>query len=772
MRLITTLAAWRLLKFPLSGHHPAITRLTLHDEDNQMVYFRDRGQLRSALESGRATRTTLSEYMRLCSENARIDRTFLTVRSLLYTELIRYFWWNKSDKEWCRRHKDSSAVSRLYFAKPGHGDRYYLRLLLTSTRGPQSFEDLRNVNGVVYETYRAAADARGLLMSDAHYDSCLREAADWKTGGQLRNMFALILVHSPPSNPQHLWDIHVENLIDDCQYRLALARPHLIPTDMQLEHYGLYLLAATLLDMGASLEGVGLMCVDWEVLNGLGITPDQENVDGVTVEESLEYLDGAVPKLTPEQRLVYDEVVRRISTRNGGLLFVDGPGGCGKTFLLNTCLHHCNAQDVAFVAVASSGIAALLLLEGATAHSVLMIPIDAREDSTCNLSSSTAKGRHLLRTRFIVWDEISMMNKAAIECVDRSLRDLRGVDSPFGGITVLFSGDFRQILPVIPHGTVMDSVHACLKYSYLWNDTDEFKLTVNMRLRRGIDTIGENEDAGGFARWLLALGSGELQEQTVGKVELRHVTGTSVKPGTIFWSPVIRDFYVSANGLIRRGAWEQLGLYYGGRAIITPLNRTIDHLNGLILEGIEGRTEMFTSIDRIDEENEEHVTADVLNTFDFSGFPQHTLKLKVGCMVVLLRNLNLASGLCNGTRLLITAISAHALQCLFVNGAKSGLSLSLPMMALHHPGNEAAPISFYRFQFPISLAFALTINKSQGQTLNNVCLVLPSPVFAHGQLYVGLSRCTSAENTLVVVAEAEQELCTTNVVYQPVLQQL
>lgn len=117
-----TVAAWRLLKFPLSGRHPAITRLTLHDEDRQIVYFRNRGQLREALESGRATRTTLTEYMRLCQEDARIDRTFLAVRSLLYTEMTKYFWWNKANKEWCRRVKDSETVSRLYFAKPGHGD--------------------------------------------------------------------------------------------------------------------------------------------------------------------------------------------------------------------------------------------------------------------------------------------------------------------------------------------------------------------------------------------------------------------------------------------------------------------------------------------------------------------------------------------------------------------------------------------------------------------------------------------------------------------------
>ncbi|EGG05062.1 uncharacterized protein MELLADRAFT_88325 [Melampsora larici-populina 98AG31] len=96
--------------------------------------------------------------------------------------------------------------------------------------------------------------------------------------------------------------------------------------------------------------------------------------------------------------------------------------------------------------------------------------------------------------------------------------------------------------------------------------------------------------------------------------------------------------------------------------------------------------------------------------------------------------------------------------------------MSLPMMALHHPGNEAAPISFYRFQFPVTLAFALTINKSQGQTLSDVCLVLPTPVFAHGQLYVGLSRCTSAAGTRVVVTEAEREFKTVNVVYRGLLE--
>jgi ATP-dependent DNA helicase PIF1 len=187
------------------------------------------------------------------------------------------------------------------------------------------------------------------------------------------------------------------------------------------------------------------------------------------------------------------------------------------------------------------------------------------------------------------------------------------------------------------------------------------------------------------------------------------------------------------------------------------------------MESLPGRERISTSTDTMEEAYFDGVGADVLNSFNFSGFPAHSLKLKVGASVMVLRNLNIGGGLCNGTRLLITDYAEHALQCRILTGELRGTSIHLPKMELRHEGNEDCPIPFRRYQFPIMPAFCMTINKSQGQSLDKVTVLLPRPVFSHGQLYVALSRCTNASNVHVCITSNSDALMTNNIVYHPVL---
>jgi hypothetical protein len=86
----------------------------------------------------------------------------------------------------------------------------------------------------------------------------------------------------------------------------------------------------------------------------------------------------------------------------------------------------------------------------------------------------------LRETSHIIWDEVPNQNRFDPETVDGTLRDIRNVDKPFGGITVVFGGDIRQILPVIPRGSRGQIVAACLKCSPLWQSVQELKLKTNM----------------------------------------------------------------------------------------------------------------------------------------------------------------------------------------------------------------------------------------------------------------------------------------------------
>lgn len=221
-------------------------------------------------------------------------------------------------------------------------------------------------------------------------------------------------------------------------------------------------------------------------------------------------------KINTEQKIIYDEIINSVNMSKGGMFFIDAPGGTGKTFLINLILSKVRSSGKIALAVASSGISATLLPGGKTAHSMFKIPIDIdrHETPVCNISKNSDKAKVIRDACLIVWDECTMANKKAIEAVDKTLQDLRNDQNRMGGITFLFSGDFRQTLPVINRGTRADEVNASLKRSYLWNDVKKLSLTINMRVRQEGDPSALQ-----FSNLLLDIGEGNITDEN-GEVSL------------------------------------------------------------------------------------------------------------------------------------------------------------------------------------------------------------------------------------------------------------
>ena len=164
---------------------------------------------------------------------------------------------------------------------------------------------------------------------------------------------------------------------------------------------------------------------------------------------------------------------------------IDATAGSGETFTMCALSANLRANGKLVICTVSTGIAALLLPGGLTAHSTFKIPIgdNILEGSLCNVRAETERAQVLRRADLIMRNEIAMSSSFAPEALDLILRDLRQTSTPFGGATVLFSGDWRQVGPVIPFGTPTDVVDTAFISSYLWKHVKRFRLVQSMRDR-------------------------------------------------------------------------------------------------------------------------------------------------------------------------------------------------------------------------------------------------------------------------------------------------
>lgn len=134
--------------------------------------------------------------------------------------------------------------------------------------------------------------------------------------------------------------------------------------------------------------------------------------------------------------------------------------------------------------MASTGIAAQLLPRGQTSHTRFKIPIDADIDISCRVKKQSNLAALLWEADAIIWDEVSPQSRHHIEGVSRCLQDVRNSEDDFGGLTVVFGGDWAQTLPVVKDQclTASNVIEKCLASSPLWPKLTELRLNENMRL--------------------------------------------------------------------------------------------------------------------------------------------------------------------------------------------------------------------------------------------------------------------------------------------------
>ena len=359
------------------------------------------------------------------------------------------------------------------------------------------------------------------------------------------------------------------------------------------------------------------------------------------------------------------------------------------------------------------------------------------------------------------------------EAVSRLLQDIMGAENPalrgvpFGGKVVCLCGDYRQIAPVISKGSRAQVEAACLTRSPLWRHVRLFRLVTNMRVQR---LLAEGRDPARqqwFSNMLLDLGEGRGGVGPDG--DLWQVPQHMLAPTQ---SP--KDLISSIFGDLTLG--QALGDIFTDRAILAPKNDDVAAINSEATALWPGEQRNYSSADCMPagEEGAAVYPPEFLNSLDVQGLPPHLLTLKVGMPIILLRNLSPSLGLTNGTRLKVLQLRDRVIRAQILTGRHAGQAVLIPRCSIT-PSDSNLPFTFTRRQFPVRPAFAMTINKSQGQTFKKVGIYLPSPVFSHGQLYVAVSRVGEESGVTIVVAHpalvgaTEGSTCTRNIVFTGIL---
>lgn len=769
-------AAWRIFHYDLHHSYPTIERLPIHLPDENNVTFSDSQCIGSIPSNEDFTRTKLTEWFSL---NQRDE----SARSLTYVEIPEKFVWDSTRKIWTPR-KKQQRLGCIYYVHPNKGDLYYLRLLLSRVKGATSYESLRTVNDILHPTFKLACQALGLMNDDSEWVLSIEEAALWASSHQLRKLFIYILLYSEVSNPLRLWNKTWHLLGDDIVRQLNMIHPHFernLP-DHLLQSYILSYLENDLTQVGSSLSVFHLPLPSSDFIAPLDNRLLREqlalNHDGLSTEAA-----SLCSSLNADQLRCYDHIITSMNQGLGHFFFVYGHGGTGKTFLWQAIIASVRSSGKIVLPMASSGLAALLLDGGTTAHSRFKIPIDITEKSTCDIKQGTQLAKLLQSTSLIIWDEAPMNHRYCFEAVDRTLRDIMSANCPdnrdkiFGGLTMILGGDFRQTLPIVPSASRYETVNSCITRSKLWSHCKVFYLHINMRLLSSNMSTNDLERARSFALWLLDVGDGKLEGlrlfDTLDPNWIKIPKSMLVPNEFDNHSSII--LYVYVNFQLKYAEHQ----YLRERAIVTPKNEDTDIINNAVAEMVPGEFFTYYSADTIQETGNvsdvlrDMYPPDYLNLLTPNGLPSHQLSLKLGMPVMLLCNLDQSLGLCNGTRLIITKLGLHYIEGEIITGHGLGNRYAIPRI-IFIKKEMKWPFTLRRKQFPIKVCYAMTINKSQGQTLSKIGIYLPQPVFSHGQLYVALSRAKSIDGIKVFISNPDNEYphFTQNIVFTEIFKDL
>ncbi|XP_029634965.1 uncharacterized protein LOC115210502 [Octopus sinensis] len=233
-----------------------------------------------------------------------------------------------------------------------------------------------------------------------------------------------------------------------------------------------------------------------------------------------------------------------------------------------------------------------------------------------------------------------------------------------------------------------------------------------------------------FSEMFLKIGNGQITSDDNGYIDTTTIGHTISSPVDL-----CSAVYLNLTMEYIKPGWLR------DRAVLAPTNAAVNTLNYDLLSQLPSQERCYRSVDTVNYLNQV--------THFPTGLPPHELHLKVGCPVILLRNLN-APTLCNGTRLVVKQMMDHVIEAQIITGHDKNDTAFIQKIPLN-PIDCSYPMQ--RLQFLLKLSFAMTINKAQGQSLKVVGLDLRTSCFSHGQFYVGCSRVNHPDNISLLLKE-------------------
>ncbi|XP_057734536.1 uncharacterized protein LOC130949970 [Arachis stenosperma] len=517
-----------------------------------------------------------------------------------------------SDKQghiWKSR-KQGHVIGRLTHVPHSHGEEYYLHLLLNYQKGCQRFADICSVCGIVYDTFKEACYAQGLLQDDREFIDAINEASSWASPNYIRRLFAMLLMSNNMVCPDMVWEQCWQHCADDMMFdrthNLALWRSSVMLTSsimgLGFEHSADKIKSTILAEIEKLLQPNGRTLKEFTDMSFPNLV-DSIEPPGTIFFDKLSF--------NKTVRVAYNTIFNAVSHGIGGFFFVYGYGGIGKTFLWNALSASIRSKGHIVLNVASSGIAALLLPNGRTAHSRFKVPLSVNQDSICNIRQSTPLAQLISSAKLIIWDEEPMLNKFCFEVLDKCLKDVLrfdhgyNPDALFGGKVVVLRGDFRQILPVIPRGSREEIVHACINVLYLWQSCHVLQLTENMRLGHGPQDI-HNVQLEEFTNWLLQIGDGLFGDSADCESVIRIPDNLLLD----IESPGLHDLvlFVYPDVLLRTSSVD----YFKDRSILAPTLDVVTEVNNHVMSLIPGNEKVYLSSDTLLNE-EGHLESELIH---------------------------------------------------------------------------------------------------------------------------------------------------------------